>query len=316
MTKTKFIPLVIVLALLSAGGMFVLNGVARRYGEANFFGSTPPIINRGNVGTMMADPIQIESWGETKESMMYPDASSMPMPYYPQPGDALESENRAIEKFASYSVIVPKVNEYMKKTREYITSIGGRVLSYNQGTNDQYEYGYLTAKVPEDKFDEATVQVSKEVKKIIDESISAQDVTGQVVSVAETLQRLRDQKAQREADLLDAKTQADKKRIQLELDRLDRQIKQTEQTQSAVEERVNYSTISITVANKEYYFNGGPRPLTETLREAWNSLQGTGFGILAFLIWVLVYAIIWIPVLLLVRWLWGKFLPTAQKVNK
>lgn len=243
--------------------------------------------------------------------------SSEPL-YYPYPSsDALEVTDRSIQKYSYHSLVVDDVSEYLRSTRDYILSNGGIVLSYTQDTQaNDYVSGNISAKVPVNKFDEVVSHITQGAKKVLSESVSAQDVTGQVVSVAEKLQSLEDAKATQEIALEEATTAIEKRRIQLEIDRLNRQIEQVKKSQENVEDTLEYATINISVANKEYYFNGGAsRPFTDVLREAWYSLKNTGIGLAYFLIWVAVYAIIWIPVLLLARWIWGKVRPAASKLT-
>jgi hypothetical protein len=231
-------------------------------------------------------------------------SNSAPYPYYPPSygGDALNVADRSVQKFSSHTFVVSNVADYVKKTKEYFSSIGGIVLSYNQGTSNRASYGYLSVKVPVDKFEQATTEVSKDVKKVIDESINIQDVTGQTVSIADQIQQLEDTKAVQEAALAEATTAVQKQKIQIEIDRLDRQIKQMEANQQVVKDQVDYATISINVSDKESYFNyGGSRSPWDEFQQAWWSLTNTGMGLISFLIWVVVYAIIWIPVLFLAR---------------
>ncbi|PIR61337.1 MAG: hypothetical protein COU66_04405 [Candidatus Pacebacteria bacterium CG10_big_fil_rev_8_21_14_0_10_44_11] len=261
------------------------------------------------------------SVGSTGEGGMMGRESIGIMPdYYPYPStdNALDYTDRSVQKYSSHSVVVGNVDEYLNSVKAYVASINGVVLSYDQGTGkNQYVYGSITAKVPVEKFDEAVDRVTQNVQKVVFANVSAQDVTGQVVSLDEQIQSFEDQKAQLEINLDAAKTDAEKRSIQLQIAQLDRQITRLQQSASSVAESVQYATMNISVSNREYYFTGdGPRPVMDVLQEAWFSLQGTGFGLVYFLIWIGVYAIIWLPVLLLARWIWGKVKHNAPKLTK
>lgn len=312
---SKKIPLILIvgiLGLLSAGALWFMtkSGSVSPLLGGVYMDRTVP-----GIGVSSSQPAREPMMMEQGMDKMGTSIAPMPPTYYPYPGDALNVADRSIQKYAYHSVVVNNVDEYMKNIKEYFQSIGGTVLSYNQGTSQyDYLYGNLTVKVPQEKFDEAVNRVTQDVKKVITASVDVQDITGEVVAVNTTLQDLQDRKAEQEISLAEAANETERRRIQLEIDRLNRQIEQYEQSQQNQEERINYGTLNISVANREYNFNGGgPRPLLEVVQEAWRSLKSTGFGILYFLIWVVVYAAIWIPVVLLARWIWGKVRPTAPK---
>lgn len=309
---SKKIPLILIVAilgLLSAATMWYISGRS-----SGMMGTTTMNVRRGEMmgGVGIAEPVMLDKAIDSRGMGM----TSMPYPY-PGGNDALEVADRSIQQSSYHSVVVDDVDGYLRMMREYIQSAGGTVLSYSQGTSDNnYVYGNLYVKVPVYKFDEAVNKVTEGVKKVVNANVDMQDVTGQVVSLEKQLQSLQDQRAEQIILLEEATTTADRSRIQLQIDRIDRQVEQLEQSQQAVEDRIEYASLNISAANKEYYYTGGgPRPLGDVFREAWYSLRGTGFGILYFLIWVVVYAIIWLPVLLLARWLWGKVRPTVPQTT-
>lgn len=305
---------VAILGLLSAGAMWFMTST-----------QMTPNVKLGGVmmGETQVAPSAMDS-GFAGQGMMgakeigLTTSSIAPYPYYPPSygGDALTVTDRSVQKFSSQAFVVANVSEYVRKTKEYFASIGGVVLSYNQGTTNRFSYGLLSVKVPVDKFEQATTEVSKDVKKVINESINVQDVTGQTVSIADQIQQLKDTKAVQEAVLAEATTAVQKQKIQIEIDRLDRQIKQMEANQQVVKDEVAFATMNITVSDKESYFNyGGNQSPWDQFQQAWWSLTQTGMGLISFLIWVVVYAIIWIPVLFLARWIWGKVRPAAHNTT-
>ena len=306
MRMTKKIPLIIlvgILGFISAGAMWYMtsSGAMTPMMGTTYVSDVMMGRAEGGMGSagMVAPSIlpgEDAFYGKTTTSMYYP---------YPGSDDALTVQDRSVQKFASHSLVVTDVDQYVRTLKEYFQNNGGIVLSFSQGSQNDYTYANMTVKVPLYKFDEAVSKVKENVKKVVFANEDSQDITGQVVSIDNQLQTLQDNKAKQEISLEEATTATDKRRIQLEIDRLTRQIEQLQQSQQIVEDRVDYATLNISVANREYYFNGeGPRPVQDVLREAWRSLSGTGFGILYFLIWVVVYAIIWVPVLLLARWIW------------
>lgn len=307
--KYTLILTVAILGLLTAGAMWFVTSrsVSTTYpgtmmgGRADY--DDMPMM-RGEVATdMMIEPSSMVSSKMAPYPMMYGN-------------DALSVSDRSVQKFSSHTLVVSDVAQYLQQMKEYFANNGGVVLSYNQGTSSRGQYGYLNVKVPINTFDQAVNEVSKDAKKVIDENITSNDITGQVVSIADRIQQLQDEKAIQEAALIDATTAIEKQKIELEIARLDRQIQQMQQNQETVKDQVDYATMSISVSNKESYFNyDGPRPITDVFREAWWSLRSTANSLVSFLIWTVVYAIVWVPVLLLARWIWGKVRSKANNTT-
>jgi hypothetical protein len=230
-----------------------------------------------------------------------------------QGDDALDVSMRVYDKTAYQGVVVSNVSEYMKQVRDYIQSINGKVLSSNQNTSDDMRYAYITAKVPAEKFDDVTAMISTKAKKVVNESINVSDVTGQQVAMSDRMVELQELKAKKATELAAAKTEADKQRIQAEIDRIDKQAVQLQKSQEQFTEQVQYATISLTAADSERYFkpemSGG---IQDEMKKAWSSLGGTGSMIAHFLVWVIVYAVIWLPLILAARWVWSKMHPSSK----
>lgn len=226
-----------------------------------------------------------------------------PMPPYIGGGDALTVEERQYQTYASFSVVVKDVSGYLNQLREKYLGMEGRVLNLSTNTSGKYQNGYLTAKVPVASFDSASQEATKGVEKIVDQSVNSTDVTGIAVSLDEQIQQLETQRSQREVDLLEAKTDAEKKRIQLDINRLQNQIESLKKQKVNQQTQVQYATITVSAASSEKVFNPSTRPdLGETLREAIDSVLNNLFEVAQFFIWAAVYAVVLLPAL----WLIGK----------
>ncbi len=264
----------------------------------------------GGVTTMQIDPsVAVDSVGFSGK--MAPEG--MPLPEYYNQDEALSVEDRVYQKYSDHRLVVKDVSIYMRTLKEYLLSIEGRIISSSTNVDAAFSSGYLTARVPVAKFEEATGRVTEGVKKVMGESISAQDRTGDVVRVDETLLKLQDQKAVKEAELADAiknqATSATQLRIKQQIDSLQRQIESVQKQGEGVQEDVEYATMTISVADSEKYFLGGeyqPTPW-EAFLEAIRSLGGSASTLVRALIWVIVYSVLWLPVVLLWRWVSGKF---------
>lgn len=304
---------VAIFALISAGATLWFQGKQ--------MGGMAPSMMRDEVTTLYPTGRQ-ETIGLNAVGMMGSGVSGAPTQavestkmiapdYYPQPigGDALDTEDRSYTKNSSHQVVVKDVTAYIKQMREYILSIDGRVLSTSTNTTEKYASGYIYAKVPVAKFEEATGRVTEGVQKVMDESINASDVTGQVVGIADKLQSLQDQKALKEAELAEAKAKNSSAtvtlRLQQEINRFNQQIDALQKQQQATTNEVEYASVSISAASSERYFAGSEYQPTfwEEIQNAIESLGGSGRVIARLIIWTAVYSVIWLPIMLVVKWL-------------
>jgi len=292
--------LLIILTLVVASSVLTLTFKSRYY----LLGQKTTSFTSGFGNTSGIVPM-MEKQGIVADSM--PRSGYIP-PYYGN--DALEVNDRVYQKSSSHSLIVDDVSVYLRGIKEYVLSVDGRVLNSSVSSGDDFNSGYLYVKVPVDKFDEATGRVSENVNKIVNENINSSDITGQLVNTTDQLQVLKDNKSLQEAALEDAKTEVEKRRYQLEIDRLDRQIVAAQNSVNNVEQKVEYATLSISVADNERFFNPNAElGARDELSRAWNSLKvvlkvGAYFGI-----WIVVYSIIWLPIV----WIINKLIKKLKK---
>jgi len=311
----KYKSLIIVVAVLG-----LITALATGAGK-NLLGTQPalvdvyeePMIGRGMMDEERGVLSQIAAPEKGKEALsdMAIGESRRIMPPVPPTGggDALDVEDRIYEKSSYHSVVVNDVSDYMRQIKEYILSIDGRVLTSNISTTDKYHYAYITAKIPVEKFDEATGRVTEKVKKVVSENLNAQDRTGQMVSTTSQVEKLEEQILEKEIQLEEATTEAAKKRIELDITRLKRQLETAQKKVETVEAKVEYASIQVTASNSEKYYN--PRmvsepDLWEEVQAAWESVSRILVTVARLGIWVVVYGVVWLPAVLLVKWLKGK----------
>ena len=304
MTKNKTLVAVFGLALVSALATLFMSGSFSRIS-----------MSMGTGMRGVSQPMMIEDGREINQDMAVSSANSkiaMMPPYYGG-DDALEVSERSYEKYGNYSVVVDDVPAYLRGIKEYALSIGGVILNSNMSTSSRYQYGDLYIKVPVEKFDEATSRVTENVEKVVNENISASDITGQVVGTENSVQRLLDQKKLVEARIEEAKTPTEKAKIQIELDSLDRQIEAAERAVTVTEQRVAYATLSVSAADSQrHYEYDGSVDIGDEFSRAWQSLKSSIKLLLTAGIWLVVYAIVWLPVVLIIRKI-GDWIRPAQK---
>ncbi len=234
--------------------------------------------------------------------------SRPPMPGPGSDQDALEIADRIYEQSAYYQLVVNDPNSYLNQVKEYLVSLDGRILTTNLQTTDRYQYGYITAKVPVSQFDQATQKVTENVDKLVSQSINAYDRTGWQQQLKNQKESLQEQKLDLEIQLEQAKTDLERKRLQLQITRIDKQLTQFDQQEKNLEEKVQYSTLNLSVANTERFFNPNSyQPsLMEQLKAAWESLGNVFYLALYVLIWLGVYSLVWLPLVLLFWFVKGR----------
>jgi|GEM_PF-1424425 len=216
--------------------------------------------------------------------------------------DALTKQNRSYEMYASYSLVTNDVPAYFRQLREYVLSVGGRVLSLQTGNQGKYQTGYMTAKVPVAKFDEATAMVTEKVSSVESQQLNATDVTGQVEAIKSQIASLEDQKAQKEIELVGAKTEVERRQIELEIKRLTKQLEQMKNQDTAQAEQVSYATLNVSASSSKNFYNPQARlSLWEELIDAYTSVLDNLYVVARFLIWVIVYGAILTPLVIIIR---------------
>lgn len=293
MSKKKWLIIGLVVLVLSGLTVVLRNGL----GMMQLSRSTPLNTFMATEGEMGGGIQAVDKIGYTSPG--FPSQPYYP-PYYPNTGDALQLDQRAYEVYGSFSLVMDDVAGYFNKTKAYILSINGRVMNFQTGSQGRYQTGYMTAKVPVDKFDEATAKIVEGVRSIENQQVSSTDVTGRVDSLKTQLANLEDQKAVKDIELVEAKTEVERRRIELEIKRLEQQIEQVKAQDTAQTEQVEYATLSISAASSKSVYNPNARPdLRDELDKAYNSVLDNLFVVGQFLIWVVVYGLVLTPLVIL-----------------
>ena len=296
----KWLWVALSLGAVTAALMFVVSA---------FFGVTvspygnPVPEGYGSVGSVsqgIAMPM-MDRIAEAPSSVMMP-------PYYPQ-DDALNVDQRVYSKSSSYSAVADNVAGYMQQVRAYAMSVGGRVLNSSLTTNQKTTYGFLRIKVPVDKFEETNQKVVSTADEVIAESVNAEDETGPAVAADTRIQDLQTKKLEKQVELAKAKTDAEKKALELQIAQLDSQINILTQEQNRQKQNTDYASVDIQAANNKSYFvpvTSGDDSLKDELTFAWESMRGVLMLAARIAIWVAIYALLWLPIVLLVGFVVGR----------
>lgn len=223
------------------------------------------------------------------------------MPIYNE-DNALEVDNRLYSTTSFNQLVVKDVGAYISNLRDYVIANDGRVLSSNISASSRYSYGNVSARVPSASIDKVLAKVREGVVSVVREETNIQDETGTYVSVADQIIALEDQKITLEMQLVEAKDAIEKRRLELQLVRVDQQIAQLNNQQDATEERVTYARIDVSVSNSARYYDPSVRPtLWDMIQTAWNSLATVAYYIGYVIVFTAMYLVIWLPIVVFIN---------------
>ncbi len=218
--------------------------------------------------------------------------------------DSLDVNNRVYHSSSSYSLVVDDVAHYLQTIKEYLVTVNGVLLNSSITTASDYSYGSLYFKVPIASFNEVNNKIVKSAKTVMSETVNSRDITNQQVSNNDNLQSLKDSKTVKETELKEAKTESEKTRLKLDIERLEKQIKYAQQSVDRVEQEIEYANVLLDISDSTRYFNPDAKLSTkEEFVKAWQSLLTSMKAVFYFFIWIVVYSIVWLPIVLLFSWL-------------
>lgn len=255
----------------------------------------------GSVGEVLSPSLGAPS----SRSTYYSRPTVAPMPT----DDALEVDERVYRKSSRYDVVVKELADYMQQIKEFVLSIDGRVLSSSMQASGKIAYGQMFIKVPVAKFEETNLRIVTGVDEVVSEQVSAEDETGKVVSLEEQIADLEAQLLEKQIELGQETDEAKRRRLEAEIKRLEQQIASLKTRMEGVEATVEYASVGLRAANTiEYFDPSGERPvdLWDEIKEAWSSVFAILLVLARALIWIVIYGVLWLPIILIVKFASGK----------
>lgn len=230
--------------------------------------------------------------------------SFMPSPIYEVPPSF--SQNRLVLTETSLSLLVKDVAGAIQSIRQKAQELGGFLVDSSLNAPEGADTGSITVRVPAEKQEEALAAFRGFAVRVTNETVSGQDVTDQFEDVAAQLAVLEKTKAKFEAILEDAKTVDESLRVQQQLISLQQQI-------DALKGRQQYYERSAQMVRITAFLSTDETALPYTPDEAWRpqaifrlavrSLVGVLQGVGTAGIWIVVFAPLWIPAVLILWWM-------------
>lgn len=266
----------------------------------NFFGVVP--LTSRKAPPLLPPPVTLEG-APSSQGIGLP--SFIP-PYSQPPAPAPEVKDRLVVQDSHLSLLVKNVSQTLGAIKNRTTELGGYMVESNLSRPEEGASGQITVRVPQEKLDEALEYFRSLAVKVVSENLQGEDVTDQYVDIEARLKTLEKNKARFEEIMDQAVKIEDILRIQQEIISLQAQIDSLKGQQNYLEKTAQMSKITFFLSTDELSLPYAPsqpwRPeviFKQAVRSMLGNLQKLG----SLIIWVVVYAVIWLPIVLIIWWL-------------
>jgi len=230
--------------------------------------------------------------------------SSLALPQAQAPAPATTAvTDRMVIKESNLSLLVNKVADSQKKILQKVRETGGFMVSVSLSNPQEEATSTVIVRVPVKKLDQALDYFRSLAVKIVSENLQGEDVTDQYVDLQARLNTLDKTKTKFEQLLDRATLVQDILDVQRELINVQSQIDAVKGQQQYLEKNAQMTKIIIYLSTDELSLPYAPseawRPQV-IFKQAIRSMVGTLRSLGTLAIWMIVYAIVWIPILLII----------------
>ncbi len=211
--------------------------------------------------------------------------------------------SRIVIKNTYLSMQVSKVVDVQKNIVKKAEELGGYMVSSNLSNPQDVPSATVIVRVPAKKLDAALAYFRSLSVKVISENLDGQDVTDQYVDLESRLATYNKTKEKFEAMLDKAVTVQETLEVEREIINVQAQIDSIKGQQDYLKKNAEMAKVTMYLSTDEFALPYAPteawRPEV-IFKEAVRSVVGTVRWFAGLLIWLAVYAIIWVPILLVV----------------
>lgn len=236
--------------------------------------------------------------------------------YAPQP----DVKDRLVIQESNLSLLVNDVVEVRNKILDYTNANDGYMVNASTSNPQDAPTATIVVRVPSDNLQNALDYFHSLSVKVVSENLVGRDVTDQYVDIDTRIAQLERTRTRLET-ILDQATQiSDITNLTQQILSYQNQIDSLKGQKDALEKNAQLAKLTIYMSTDEIALPYAP---SETFRPgvifklAVRSLVGTLRGLATLGIWVGVYAVVWVPALVLFvivrRWLNRKILQTKQE---
>lgn len=220
-------------------------------------------------------------------------------------------EKRLIIRDANLSLVVKDLNGTKEKIISLSESAKGYLVSATVYGTEKNTSALVVIRVPETEFNQVLNQIRSLAVKITSESISGQDVTEEYVDLTGRLKSLEVSRNRFQEILKNASTVDQILTVQREIDRVQMDIEQTTGRMEYLSKSAAMSKITVNLALDEESLPYVPpsekwKPAS-VFKQAVRSLLSVLKDLSYLVIWIAVFAVVWIPAIFLFKFLKKKF---------
>ncbi len=212
------------------------------------------------------------------------------------------ADQRLVVQNSNLSLLVVDVRESGDKILTYAKQTGGFMVSTSYSRPTESPFATITVRVPSARFDEALAYFRSLSIKVTNENLVGVDVTEQFVDIDERIRTYERTKQKFESIMDSAITTQELLNVQRELINIQTQIDSLKGQKQSIEQNVALTKFTVYLSTDELALPYTPdktfRPdvvFKLAVRSLLNSLRVIGEAS----IWVVVYAVIWVPALLI-----------------
>ena len=226
------------------------------------------------------------------------------------------SQSRMVVQSSNLSLLVKDVKDAGDKILNFTKDKDGYMVTTSYNSPSESPFATITVRIPSGKFDEALNYFRTLAIKVTNENLQGRDVTDQYVNIEERLATLTKTKIRLTSIMEMTNDVTEIMRVQKEIINLQQQIDILTGQQKALAEEVAMTKITVYLSTDELSLPYTPdtkfRPQVVfklAVRSLLNTLRSLG----ELIIWVGVYAVIWVPAIIIFmlvkRWKNKKSIP-------
>ncbi|NCS68135.1 DUF4349 domain-containing protein [Candidatus Peregrinibacteria bacterium] len=293
MKKKVIYGVVLLLAVIGAWGVIqsTLNSYSYRnagYAGDYQMGLAAPSAQMGK--SMNAMENVMDEFGRSEEAY-YPEQNA------PVPNEAVE--DRLVVRNGTTKAVVKDVIVARDQVQTKITQANGFVVSSYLSHPETAPHLSMSVRIPAEKLDEVMQLVRDNSERITYESVESQDVTDQYVDEMARLTSLEKVREQMDSIIEQATEISDLLNLQREIQRIDQQIEFAKGRITYLQQSSALSLLNIELAQSELELSITPTEKWQPVfvfKQAVRNLLTTLYGLSYLVIRLAVYALIWIPV--------------------
>lgn len=228
------------------------------------------------------------------------------MPPVFQESAPVTGQDRLVVTNTNLSLKVRDVRRAIDEISLVASRLGGFMVDSNLSQPEEGASGSISVRIPSDKLADGLKEIRVLGVKVVSENVVGTDVTSEFVDIGARLETLNKTRAKFEQIMVGATGVSDLLNIQRELINLQSQIDSLVGQRKYLEQTAKLSLVTVYLATDELALPYAPaqswRPsviFKEAVRALIGSLRGVGTAI----IWFVVYAPVWLPIVLLAWWL-------------